>query len=167
MKRSPVLLVVTAVLFLAWIGWLAYLVVITRHPAPEPKPIWDLYVLARPQFLVAELYVIAEVSANPAGGQADDVVTIKKVLWSANQADIKRAKILVKNLDAVDAQHGWQGPGEYILALTRAGRRETDVFLVTSLPRTPGFAGDALGRIYVATPPTLRQLEKLKEEFHP
>jgi hypothetical protein len=165
MKRSPVLLAVAAVLFLAWIGWLVYLVVITRHPAPEPKPVWDLYVLSRPQFLVAELYVIAKVSANPAGGQADDLVTIKKVVWSANQTDVKRDKILVKNLDTVDAPHGWQGPGEYILALSTT-KEKSDVFQVTPLPRTPGFAG-AKGRIYLVTAQTLRQLEILQEEYHP
>jgi hypothetical protein len=65
----------------------------------------------------------------------------------------------------VDEKHGWQGPGEYILALSRS-KEDSSVFEVTALPRTPGFAGES-GRIYPATPKTQRQLELLAKEYHP
>jgi len=41
-------------LFLAWISWLAYLAATTTHPL----------VLSRPQFLVTDLDVIAEVGGD-------------------------------------------------------------------------------------------------------
>jgi hypothetical protein len=161
MKRSPVLLVVAAVLFAAWIGWLAFLA------APYWRTSRPPIILSRPQFLVADLYVVADVHANPAADEPDNVVTIKQLAWSSNPADARHDKIFVTNLSKMDAQHGWQGPNEYVLALTRTqGRRGRYVFLVTALPKTPGFPGE-LGRIYLATPQTLRQLEKLKEEYHP
>ena len=43
-------LVLSGSLFLAWIGYLAYLVAITRNPV----------ILSRPQFLEANVYVLAE-----------------------------------------------------------------------------------------------------------
>jgi hypothetical protein len=154
MKRCRVLLVLTTVLFLAWIGWLTFLAATTTEPL----------VLARPQFLLADLYVVADVVANPASEEPDDIVTVEQVIWSANQADAQHKKILVKNLTRMDAHHGWQGPGQYILPLSRT--KESDVFQVTALPRTPGFSG-GLGRIYHVTPQTLEQLQQLKQEFHP
>ncbi len=50
MKRARVRLAVTASLFLAWIGYLVYLAATATRPV----------VLSRPQFLAADLYVIAE-----------------------------------------------------------------------------------------------------------
>jgi hypothetical protein len=150
------LLAVSAVLFLAWIGWLAYLAATTTRPT----------VLARPQFLVADLYVIAQVDADPqAPDQPAEMVTVKKVVWSKEPGDTKRTQILVKNLSKVNAEHGWEGPGEYVLALSHA-REGPDLFQVTPLPRTPGFSG-AAGRIYPAKHETLEQLEQLKAEYHP
>src|SRR5262245_56647666 len=50
MKPSRVRLAVCALLFLGWIGWLVYLSATTTRPV----------VLSRPQFLAADLYVVAE-----------------------------------------------------------------------------------------------------------
>jgi hypothetical protein len=156
MKRSRVLLAVSAALFLAWIGWLAYLAATATEPI----------VLSRPQFLHAELYVVAEVTANPAAdNEPDGTVTVKRLLWSSNALDGKLQKMQVRNLPRLNAQHGWNGPGEYILALSRTG--DSDVFLVTPLPRTPGFSGSTTGRMYPATRQTLKELDQLNAEFHP
>src|SRR5690349_5234573 len=51
MKRRPWLLAVAVGLFVVWIGYLAFLALTTSHPV----------VLSRPQFLVADLWVIGEV----------------------------------------------------------------------------------------------------------
>ena len=66
MKKSPWRLALSAVLLACWIGYLAYLSATTTHPI----------VLSRPQFLSADLYVIAEVPAESSrcrgGGQLGD-----------------------------------------------------------------------------------------------
>lgn len=153
MKRSLPFLIVSSVLFLCWISWLAVLAATTAHPV----------VLSRPQFLSADLYVLARLEG---GDEPAETVTVKQVVWAANPKAANAEKIKVKNLGRIDRQHGWEGPGEYILALT-ASRDGPEVFFVTPLPRTPGYPGAALGRIYVAEPFTLEQLGQLKGEFHP
>ena len=62
MKRRPWLLAVAAGLFAAWIGYLFYLALTAGHP-----PV----VLSRPQFLVADLWVIAEVDATTRDGSPE------------------------------------------------------------------------------------------------
>src|SRR5207244_858734 len=51
LRRSRLLLALAAGLFAAWIAYLAFLALTTSHPT----------VLSRPQFLVADLWVIADV----------------------------------------------------------------------------------------------------------
>ena len=65
MKVSRVRLTLAAILFAGWIGWLAYLVFQSRNPV----------ILSRPQFLVADLWVIAEVSQK--GHSPDENVTVQ------------------------------------------------------------------------------------------
>ena len=156
MRKSGWRLALAAVLFASWIGYLAYLAATTTLPL----------VLSRPQFLSADLYAIADVSANPAApDEPATAVTVKRVVWSANPEDRTMKAIRVKDLNRVGPQQNWQGPGEYILALSRT-KEDAGVFQLTGLPRTPGFFGEP-GRIYTATPATLRQLEMLKEQYHP
>jgi hypothetical protein len=158
MKKSGWRLAVAVVLFFCWIGYLAYLAATTTQPT----------VLSRPQFLIADLYVVAVLAADPATPQEPtNEVTVKKVIWSAKGEDFKQPKMTVENLKTLAQLGGcgWEGPGEYILALSRT-KDNRGVYQVTPLPRTPGFNG-AAGRIYMATPSTLRQLEQLKEEYHP
>ena len=92
-------------------------------------------------------------------------MTVKKVVWSSKAEDSKRTKMHVFGLEAIKGEFGWHGPGEYILRLSR-DKDDVDLFKVTRLPRTPGYAGDQ-GRIYPATEMTLRQLELLTREYHP
>jgi hypothetical protein len=157
MKKSGWRLAVAVVLFACWIGYLAYLAATTTQPI----------VLSRPQFLTADVWVVALVAANPAApDEPSNEVTVKQVAWSAKADDFKLKKMLVLNLNTLKslAAGGWQGPDEYILALSTT-KENGDVFHLTPLPRTPGFSGSA-GRIFKATPSTLRQLEQLKEEYH-
>jgi hypothetical protein len=151
MTRSRVVLIGSVVLFLGWIGWLGFLAAKTTRPT----------VLARPQFLMADLYVVADLEGKV---EPADVVAVKQVVWAAPGVDVPRDKLQVKDLPLVKSDHGWGGPGEYILALSRTP--DPKVFQVTPLPRTPGFMGGP-GRIYPATHQTLEQLERLKGEFHP
>jgi hypothetical protein len=170
MKRSTWRLAVAAALFAGWIGYLAYLAATTTEPI----------VLERPQFLVAELYVIANVDA--AQAVPLETVTVREVVWAANSADQSLQKMTVKNLPKCGVKKQpkdgggalvFPGPGEYILPLSHT--KEPGVFVVTLEPRTPGFPGRAMqaqmelvgAPIYPVTPQTLEQLQTIKAEYHP
>jgi hypothetical protein len=156
MKRSRVRLAVSALLFLGWIGWLAYLAATTTHPV----------VLSRPQFLEAKLYAIATVRAGADGGKTPaDRVQVREVVWGdpevLQRGDLNRKEITVRHLSDCGPQQGWTRPGEYILALNPLGPD----FQLAPIPRSPGYA-ESLGRIYPANPHTRRELQDLVKEFH-
>ena len=145
------LAILAAGLFLAWIGWLAYLAITTTQPI----------VLSRPQFLISNLDVIAQIDRGSDGPNRE--VTIKDIYWQ-NQEDVRSNQtIIVANLEACN---GWQGPGHYILPLhhSTAGNE------VVAPGKSPGFppASPEFGqniarpRIYPVTPETLRQLESIE-----
>jgi hypothetical protein len=168
MKRSAWRLAATASLFVLWLCYLAYLAATTTEPV----------VLERPQFLVADLYVLADVDA--ASSTPLETATVRKVVWAADPADQNLDKIKVKNLAKCGVKKqpkdggvlNFPGPGEYILALSHT--KEPNVFMVTLEPRTPGFPGHALqaqmelvgAPIYPVTPQSLQQLQIIKTEFH-
>ena len=146
MKRpSLVLLVLSAGLYLAWIGWLAFLALTTRHPV----------VLSRPQLLVSNLDVSAKVDS------LDGPVTICTVFSTPQTGDAARegAQIEVQNLTSCDKD--WHGPGRYLLPLNHAPGSGN--FRVVAIPRSPGFPGD-LPRIYPDTPQTRAHLEQILRE---
>lgn len=145
-------LILAASLFVAWIGWLAYLVVQTRDPV----------ILSRPQFLVADLYVIARLTADD--GKPAKVVTVEDMLWAApnRQPPAKGATITVENLSECGSRQGWQGEGLYLLALSRTSRPDTEMLKL--IPPSPGYAPinptDRL-RIYPATEDAIRQVREI------
>ena len=151
-------LIVAGCLFAGWIGYLAYLVSITRNPV----------LLSRPQFLAAELYVLAELSGD-ADKYPDRSIRVLKVVWPKDEASQKLAgtDITVDYLQFCKQENGWLGIGEYILPLTRApdGR-----YLLTEIPMSPGFHHDAKThnylRIYPATMEAGEQLDSLVADFH-
>jgi hypothetical protein len=163
MKPSRVRLAVCALLFLGWIGWLVYLSLTTTRPV----------VLSRPQFLAADLYVIADLTAAPddAGAPAERI-GVSEVVWpSVVSADYNGKPLEVKNLPLSGPARGWTGPGTYILPLTRMARGKEVAYLVTPIPRSPGYYGAAPdpktpGRIYRATGTARRELDDLTKEFH-
>src|SRR5437870_5516115 len=115
MKRFAVLrLVLASVLFAGWIGWLVYLA------ATKSRPI----VLSRPQLLVSDLDVIAQVD------DPTQKVVIEEVYAWRGQEDPPAvgATLDVANLDKChrvprddesdnDVPRDWRGPGLYILPL--------------------------------------------------
>ena len=58
-------------------------------------------------------------------------------------------------LAKADKDHGWEGPGSYILPLTRLSDGN---YMLTPLPRSPGYSGDGMPRLYEDTDETRRQL---------
>jgi hypothetical protein len=154
MRRSGWRLAVSAILFAGWIGYLTYLVATSGETT----------VLSRPQFLVADLYVIADVKGQrfwqafpaatvavlgasaaallPSDDGPGDVLTVKEVIWTSQPGDLKGKMLFVNNLHDF-GKRGWRGPGEYIVPLSRASADGPDVYEVTRLPKTPGFPGSA------------------------
>lgn len=137
-------------LFLAWIGWLAYLAIVSAHPM----------VLSRPQLLVSTLDVIAEVKSLD-GDQGH--IKILEVHWPPADLDRYRDKeIAVINLS--ECKEHWRGPGQYIVPLLA---EPPDQYRVAPVPRSPGFPGPqspaGQPRIYPLTPETRRQLDSVQK----
>src|SRR5262245_59170149 len=119
MKRPALLLAVSLGLFAAWVGWLGYLAATARRPV----------VLSRPQLLVAELVVIAQVDAKPEKGQPARLTIQESYGPPGGPAVRKTGTITVENLHECE---GWQGPGVFILPLAAAGGE--NVYRVVSIP---------------------------------
>src|SRR5437868_14387896 len=104
LKSARMRLIGAVGLFVAWMGWLGYLALTARHPL----------VLSRPQFLVSSLDVIAQIK-----DKDDTQIVVREVHWP-NTADLKK-ELVGKKISIVNLQDakGWNGPGEYILALVR------------------------------------------------
>ena len=154
MKPATLRLILAAVLFAAWIGWLAYQVFSMKSSLPPgaARPV----VLSRPQFLVSSLDVIAdvdEIDTDPAE------VTVREVSWPERKEaqDLVGKKIKVSRLS--ECREDWIGPGEYILPLMPFGEKG---YQVVALPRSPGFPSGR-PRIYPLTPQTRRQLREIRK----
>lgn len=111
MQRSQVWLILTAVLFVAWLGYLGYWVLALRREAAEGggQPI----ILSRPQFLVASLVVSAEVA-----GKDQQPLTAKvlEVYWPSNEETRKLVGQSIK-VDNLGESEGLSGAGTYLLPL--------------------------------------------------
>lgn len=135
--------VVSACLFLGWIGFLLFLVI------DSPK-----IHLAKPQFLIAPLYVVADIREEK--GKADPDVVIDEVVWSAEPEDRERAakSLRIPNLAACGDKQGFRGAGKYLLPLVKQKTAEAAEFQVAPLP-TAGL------RIYPWTPETRQQVDRI------
>jgi hypothetical protein len=155
MKRPHrALLILTGVLFLGWIGFLAY----QAFTLPRPN-----IVLSRPQFLVADLWVIAHIDST------DEPITVKECVYAAegeekpadgatlkvaNLADCK--KLIRTSKNEIEPHDEFTGPGDYIVPLSRTIRG----YVVTSVPHVPGLA--VYGpHIYPLTPETRARLGQM------
>jgi hypothetical protein len=168
MKPQAARLMVTAALFLGWLGYLGYLVVCRPH---TPGGLRGAFVgrpvtLSRPQFLVSTLDIVAEVS-----GEKGEKVVVKEVLYPKNDKDAPVKVGETIQVDHIDLCHpvpdqvgsnanppsDYDGPGEYLLPLQPVGNKDAHHFQVVPTPPSPGFpqSGDRnVGppRIYPATP---------------
>lgn len=143
MKAATVRLIAAAVAFASWIGFLIYLVVMSR----------DSVVLSRPQFLVSNLHVMAHVEALDS-----PEVVVEEVVWPETERD-KLTDKSIKVINLKDCE-GWTGPGTYVLPLLSQGAS----YRVTPTPRSPGFDPNVKGYtplIYPATPAARRQLAEM------
>jgi hypothetical protein len=136
-QRRVWLLALAAGLFAVWIAYLAYLALLTGGQAS--------IVLSRPQFLVADVWAIADVKDLQSPIKITDVVK--------GPDSLKDAEIKVSNLS--DCQEYWKGSGSYIVPLSGS---EKAGFLVAPLPRD---ASNPAPRIYPVTTETRAQLDKM------
>ena len=134
-------LVVSACLFFGWIGFLLYLVI--ESPT---------VILSKPQFLVAALYVTADVQADEK--KADPRVTIDEVIWCADPVDaaLTTKAIVVPSLSLCGKSEGFTGTGKYVLALSKRGTGAAATFYITPLPTMNA-------RIYPLTKQTRTQVD--------
>lgn len=144
-------LALVAVLFVLWIGYLIYLALPTTTSRE---------VLSRAQFLVSNVDVIAQVKAEP-NGAPDPKIVVEQVHWPKDAENLAGQTVTITNLSA-DA-HGWHGPGRYILPLLK----EDSTYRVAPIPRSPGFEGSRLARIYSATEQNVRQLDSIPKPGTP
>jgi hypothetical protein len=154
MKVAHVRLAAAAVLFLGWIGWLAYLVVNSHDPV----------ILSRPQFLVADLWVIADVGVED--GRPARMVSVREDVWSSAGKKLAGATIEVVDLPEIGADKGWEGPGTYILPLLIHAGGKRAYYSITPVPPSPGFVERGDRRIYAATPETRAQLKSMLSEWN-
>jgi hypothetical protein len=192
-----------AVVVVAWLSYLVLLAVVAGKPT----------VVSHPQFLVADLYVVAELrdgshkpvalaarsvqlgsvpqpgwtstvpwaelAQRPAefvGDGPSEEVVIKEVLWPADRnQNLKETKAFVLNLRLCDHKYGWERPGLYVLPLTQVKGEAGPVYLVTPMPRSPGYdnpprphgkVGLPPSFIYRDTPEMRKQVEQLIKTYH-
>ena len=162
MRPAVVRLLVAALLFAGWLGYLVYLVVtFPRTPAGTAL------VLSRPQILVSDLDVVAEVERTKAGVLAK-IIT---VLYPDSEKGMEGKQITITNLDqckplpppeqkGVEVPPDFSGRGLYLLPLRKAG--DGPDYAVTPTPRSPGYPphGAQMG------PPRIYPLlsERMKEQ---
>ncbi len=160
MRRSRLRLAVAAALFLGWLSWLVYLAATGT----------DDVVLSRSQFLVADVHLVATLK----GGEAPEAeADVKEVFWpKEGQRPAPGETIAVANLPEC-ADQGWEGPGDYLLALKRTAAGANVTYAVAPVPRTPGYPigrqqpANRPGppRIYWATPARVGQLKQIERRY--
>jgi hypothetical protein len=148
-KPRRLFLVLAGLGFFGWIGWLAYLAFTTSRPD----------VLSRPQFLLSNVDVIAQIDS------LDKPVTVEEITYPTREQDKKRVPHIIKIENLAECQdHGWQHPGRYVLPLT------TDDKTYRVAPTPPvGVHWDGLRigskpgppRIYLETAATRAQLRQI------
>jgi hypothetical protein len=164
MKPQAQRLLLTAILFVGWLGYLSYLVVCRPHTpdglrgAFEGRPV----TLSRPQLLVSALDVIAEVS-----GEKGEKVIVKEVLYPKNPPVKAGDTIQVEHIDLCHPvadpvardftpPPDYNGPGDYLLPMQPREKEDGQHYQVVPTPPSPGFlssSGVSAGppRIYPAT----------------
>jgi hypothetical protein len=102
-------LAVSACLFVAW---LVFLFVVWLRSSP--------IILSKPQFLIAELYVVVE--ARDERGKADPEVIVEEVLWASDPADehLVNKTLRLPDLSTCGEKHGYKGAGKYLVPLVKS-----------------------------------------------
>jgi hypothetical protein len=152
MTRARAFLLVTAVLFVAWLAWLGYAVYIARF-SPDPP-----VVVSRAQLTAATHLVVADVAIDSQGYPAPGprVVEVLK-----GDGPAVGSAITVHRLGSAKppGPGPFPGPGQYLLPLVGDG----STFSIAGLPRSPGYEPGSVERpaVYRWTEDTRAQLRGL------
>ena len=140
-------LAVSACLLVAWLLYLGFLVYGTR----------DVVVLSKPQFMIAQLYVVVDVGAGAGADGPSEDVTVDKVLWSANPADqpLTGQILHLADLEQCGKENGYHGAGKYLVPLLKSPYR------IAPVPRTLAEGAAPIAIIYPWTPETEAQAAPL------
>jgi hypothetical protein len=149
---------------LAFVGWLGYLgwQVLTRPLTPQGTQGTPL-VLSRPQLLVAEAVVIAEIPDLESDIQVVEVLR-GEGLEEGQELKVDNLKDCRVPLRGDRETPGappldWSGPGRYLVPLQRLGAGE---YRVTLIPPSPGYSLSAgPPRIYPATEEARAQFRRI------
>ena len=143
MKGSKVRLILAASLLVGWLGWLSYTAV-KKSRSP---------IVSRAQAAAATNPVLAEVRADDANPSPN--VKVLASLTPAGPAE--NVDIAVRNMRDV---RGYEGPGQYLLLLTKTGK---DEYSIAGQQRSPGYDLSGTGKpaIYRWTPDVKAQAERL------
>jgi hypothetical protein len=150
MSKARLRLIIAAVLFCGWLGFLAFLAATASQPV----------ILSRPQFLGADAHVVVQLTG---GETPDNAATIERVFWSHEEDSALKdgLEIDIMGLEICHSEQGWQGPGAYLLPLKKGMNNSYHLYPV---PITPGYSPKDFFerfRIYPATSEALRQLQQL------
>lgn len=117
--------VVAGLLFLAWIGYLASLVVETR----------GRILVSAPQLRNADVVVVAAISDE--GGLPGGAIEVKQVLYPPN-VNLAPA-LFVPKLALISPKTGWRGAGDYVVPLSNNPVQLGAPPEVALVPMSPGY----------------------------
>jgi hypothetical protein len=137
MKLLAWRLVLTASLFVGWLGYLGYLVA-TRPLTAAGIPL----VLSRPQIMISPIDIVADVSDDP-----DAPVVVVEILYPPDSSLQVGQKLTVLDLESCrplprrqndKPPDDFTGAGRYLIPLRPSGR-EKGAYEVVPIPTSPGF----------------------------
>lgn len=159
-------LLLSAALFVAWLGYLGYLIA-TRPVTAAGAPL----VVSRPQVLTSEIDIIAEID------DPQSQAIVREVLYPANAAIKPGDRLTIGRLADARGPVRYQGhtpPPDFsagvrlYLVPLRSSLLEKGRYEVAAVPPSPGFHTglDPLLRIYPATAETLAQYRGIAKPRH-
>jgi hypothetical protein len=142
-------LAVSACLLVAWLLYLGYLVYETR----------DQVVLSKPQFMVAQAYVVVDIQEEANKRPSEDV-TIDEVPWQQDRDGALRPgqKLHLVELADCRTENGYRGPGKYLIPLLGT---EKPFSIAAVMHRQPNGGAKPIVVIYPWTTEVQAQLSPL------
>ncbi len=120
MKKNPVVLAITVLLFFGWMTVLGY------EALRKSKPI----VVSRAQMMLSQYEVEVDLESPPTAAKPEKV-KISRVLYKADEKP-PSGEITIANLGQTQ---GYAGPGAYLIPLVRNGAK----YEVAGYPLDPGY----------------------------
>lgn len=147
MKWRKLQFMVASLVFLAWVGWLAW----QTRDVHEP-------IVSRSQFAASDLVVRAKLTADEEGILTRKV-RIEEILIDDQQDRFRKGQ--VAEIVNVPESRGFNGEGSYLLILSKT---EDGRFQVTEPPPSPGYGRGHRPWVYRWSDGIRRQIEALNRD---